>query len=59
MTLIFHWECCEHKKGPVGSQMGSLAFTCLFTPFYSPSLSPLKKAAQILGVSPTQFIATK
>ena len=40
MSFIFILECCEHKEGPVGQQIGPLAFNHLCTPFYIPILSP-------------------
>ena len=40
MSVIFNLECCEHKKGPVGTQTGPLAFNYLRIPFCTPILSP-------------------
>ena len=39
MSFIFNLEFCEYKEGPIGPQMGPLAFNCLHTPFYTPILS--------------------
>ena len=39
MSVIFNLECCEHKKGPVGPQTGTLAFNCLCILFCTPILS--------------------
>ena len=39
MSVIFNLECCEHKKGTVGPQTGTLAFICLCIPFCTPILS--------------------
>ena len=63
MSSTFSLECCECKEGPVGPQIGPLAFNRLRTPPYSPILSPpttpittmcniitlTKKAAQKVG----------
>ena len=40
MSVIFNLECCDNKKGPVGPQIGPLAFNCLCIPFCTPILSP-------------------
>ena len=40
VSVIFNLECCEHKKGSLGPQTGSLAFNCLHIPFCTPILSP-------------------
>jgi len=40
MSVIFNLECCEHKKGLVGTQTGPLAFNYLRIPFCTPILSP-------------------
>ena len=36
MSSIFSSECCEHKQGPSGTQIGPLAFNHLHTSFYTP-----------------------
>jgi len=41
MSVIFNFECCEHRKGPVGPLTGPLAFNCLCIPFCTPLLSSL------------------
>ena len=40
MSVIFNFEYCEHKKGPVGPQTVPLAFNCLCILFCTPILSP-------------------
>ena len=39
-SVIFTLECCEHKKGPVGTQTRPRAFNYLRIPFCTPILSP-------------------
>ena len=40
MSFIFSLECCEHKEGLVGPQIGELAFNWLRIPFCIPVLPP-------------------
>ena len=41
MSVISNFECCEHKKGPVGPQTGPLAFNCLRIPFFYSFIKPI------------------
>ena len=58
MSVICNLECCEHKKGLVGPQIGLLAFNCLRILFCTNILSPLLLPPAISLLSRKKLLKT-